>query len=63
VSEDDGQEISPFQFFALSYLYSEELKRTEKEQFIDDNIRMRTHHSHSRVTPNPIAISIRELAM
>ena len=61
--EKGGENITQIQFFALSYLYSEELKRTEKEQFMDDNIRMRTHHSHSRVTPSPIGVSIRELAV
>lgn len=58
-----GENITPFQFFALSYLYSEELKKMEKEQFIDDNIRMRTHHSQSSITPSPISVSVRELAV
>jgi hypothetical protein len=63
MSKEEGENITVFQFFALSYLYSEELKRTQKEQFIDDNIRMRTHHSQSSVTPSPIAVSVRELAV
>lgn len=61
--EVEWQGPTEFQFFALSYLYSEELKRTEKEQLIDDHIRMRTHHSQSSVTSTPISVAVRELAL
>lgn len=59
----EEESITPFQFFVLSYLYSEELKKTEKEQFIDDHLRKVTHHSQSSITPTPISVSVRELAI
>jgi hypothetical protein len=55
--------LTPFQFFALSYLYSEELTRNEKQQFEDNYIRRRTHHSFSSVTAHPISVTVRELAI
>jgi hypothetical protein len=61
--KQEKESITPFQFFALSYLYSEELKRAEKEQFIDDNIRRVTHHSYSSIMPRSISITARELAI
>ncbi len=61
--EQKKEGITPFQFFALSYLYSEELKKAEKEQFIDDNIRKVTHHSYSSVMQRSISITVRELAI
>jgi hypothetical protein len=55
--------VTPFQFFALSFLYSEELTKTQKEQFMNDHLRMRTHHSYSSVTSHPISVTVRELAI
>jgi len=61
--EHEKEGITPFQFFALSFLYSEELKKADKEQFIDDNIRKVTHHSYSSIMQRPISITVRELAI
>jgi hypothetical protein len=57
---DDRLHTTPLQIFALSYLYSEELTRKEKEQCLDSQCLV-THHSHSRVLPSPIYITVREL--
>lgn len=61
--QKEEESITPFQFFALSYLFSEELKKAEKEQYIDDYIRKVTHHSYSSVMQRSISVTVRELAI
>jgi hypothetical protein len=57
---DDRSHTTPLQIFALSYLYSEELTRREKEQYLDSQCLV-TQHAHSSVLPSPIYITVREL--
>jgi hypothetical protein len=57
---EDKPYFTPLQIFALSYLYSEELKQKQKEQFLDSHTLV-THHSHSSVIPRSISIRVREL--
>ena len=57
---EEPQYITPVQVFALSYLYTEELKRRQKEEFLDSQ-RLRTHSSHSSVLTRPISVTLRNL--
>jgi hypothetical protein len=56
----ESQHPTPVQVFALSYLYTEELKQRQKEEFLDSQ-RLRTHSSHSSVLPRPISVTLRNL--
>lgn len=57
---EESKPISPLQLFAVSYLYSEELKMDEKEQNLDSQRRI-THHSYSSFR-KPIVVTVREIA-
>lgn len=57
---EEAQYPTPVQVFALSYLYTEELKQRQKEEFLDSQ-RLRTHSSHSSVLSRPISVTLRNL--
>lgn len=59
MSSQENQ-LTQFQLFTLTYLASEERKKAEKEQLIDDYSFV--HHSESGVLPRPVKVTIDELA-
>jgi hypothetical protein len=59
-NEKGETQYTPLQIFALSYVYSEELKEIQKQQKLDQE-RSRTHHSNSSVLPYPVSVIVREL--
>jgi hypothetical protein len=59
-SENEAKPPSQFQLFVLAYLTSEERKKIEQQQLLDDTSFV--HHSESTVLPHSVKVTIDELS-